>query len=53
MNEDMPDPGLIDVGGLSLSELSDDVNESALAMALNRILVSTADGLCNGFNSSI
>ncbi len=53
MDEDMSDCGLIDVSGLSLSDLSDDAKESALATALNRILVSTEGGLCNGFNASI
>jgi hypothetical protein len=53
MGEDTPDRGLIDVSGLSLIELLGDANESALATALNRILVAATDGLCNGFNASI
>lgn len=53
MGEDVPDRGLINVSELSLTELLGDANESALATALNRILVSTTDGLCNGFNASI
>lgn len=53
MSEDIADGELINVSGLSLAEPLTEAEESALARALNRLLVSGADGACNGFNASI
>ena len=53
MTEDVSDHGLLDVSGLRLGEQLDESDESALERALKRILVSGADGACNGFNASI
>lgn len=54
MDDDyISDGGLIDVSGLSLAETLTEADQSALAMALDRVLVSSADGICNGFSASI
>jgi hypothetical protein len=54
MDDDyISDGGLIDVSGLSLPETLTEADQSALAMALERVLASSADSICNGFSASI
>jgi FXSXX-COOH protein len=53
MSDDMADDVLIDVSGLALDELLDEVDESGLALALERILAPRQDSGYNGFNNSI
>jgi len=53
MNENVADRGLLDVSNLGLGELIAETDDSALRRALNRILSSSADGACNGFQASI
>jgi len=50
MNEVVSDHLLLDVSGLTMSE---PVDESALAVALRRILSSSAEGPSNSFSASI
>jgi hypothetical protein len=53
MGDDISDGGLIDLSGLCLAEALTEADQSALAKALNRVLVSSADSICNGFSASI
>jgi hypothetical protein len=53
MGDDIADGGLIDLSGLSLAEALTEADQSALTKALNRVLVSSADNICNGFSASI
>jgi hypothetical protein len=54
MGESTADGGLIDVSELSLTELLEEVDESSLAAALQRIFVSGDEGVGqNGFSSII
>lgn len=54
MGEDIADGALLDVNGLSLTELLNVLDESTLAEALHRISASGEEGAeQHGFNSSI
>jgi hypothetical protein len=53
MDENVSDCALLDVSELGLEELMTKADDSALRRALNRILSSPADGMCNGFQASI
>lgn len=54
MDENVADGGLIDVSQFSLADLLDEVDESSLAMALERICVTGRENVGqNGFESSI
>jgi len=50
---DVGEDGLVDVSGVSLRDLLEEVDDSALAQVLDRILASGQDGGHFGFNSSI
>jgi hypothetical protein len=52
MSDDTADDGLIDVSGISLQEVLDNVDEPSFTSALDRIFAQQ-DGGCYGFNSSI
>lgn len=45
MDDSTADGGLIDVSGLSLNELLEEVDESSLAQALHRIFASGDEGM--------
>jgi hypothetical protein len=53
MGDDVAEDALIDVSGLSLQDLLDNVSESALALTLDRILTPGQDAGHYGFNNSI
>ena len=53
MSDDVTDDVLIDVSGLALTELVDEVHESSLASALDRIFAPQEDTGYYGFNNSI
>ncbi len=53
MSDDTVNGGLIDVSGLSLSELRDEADGSGLASALQRILAVQEEAGHHGFNSTI
>lgn len=53
MSDDIGDGGLIDVSGFSLSELSDEVDQSALDHALRRILASSEERERHNFQAII
>jgi FXSXX-COOH protein len=54
MGESTADGGLIDVSGLSMNELLEEVDESSLAQALHRIVASGDEGVEQyGFQSNI
>jgi hypothetical protein len=53
MGDDIGDGGLIDVGGIILSELSDEMDESALEHALRRILASSEERERHNFQAII
>ena len=54
MGESTADGGLIDIRGLGLNELPEEVDESSLAQALHRILTSGDEGVEQyGFQSNI
>lgn len=53
MNENVTDPGLMDVSGLKLDELLSKLGDSAFRLALDRILSPEADDACNGFQANI
>jgi hypothetical protein len=50
MSEDVTDQSLLDVSGL---DPGDSLDESALARALKRILMSSAEGPSNSFDANI
>ena len=50
---DVGEDVLIDVSGVSLHDLLDEVGESALAQVLDRILAPEQDGGLYGFNQRI
>jgi hypothetical protein len=53
MSDNLADGGLIDVSALSLSELLEEVDESSLASALERILAAQQEEGHHGFNANI
>jgi hypothetical protein len=53
MHEDTVDDGLIDVGGFTLSELGDGMEETALEHALRRILTSSDEHERHNFQAII
>jgi FXSXX-COOH protein len=53
MNDDTKDDGLIDVSGISLSELSNEMDETALERALRRILTSSDEHERHNFQAII
>ena len=53
MSDDTAHDGLIDVSGISLQELLDDVDEPSFTSALDRIAAPEYDGGYYGFNSNI
>jgi hypothetical protein len=53
MSDDVTDNVLIDVSGVALTELVDEVDQSSLALALDRIFASQHDAGHYGFNNSI
>lgn len=53
MSQDVADGLLLDVRGISIADLRLDDGESALSIALNRLLASNVDCNYNSFNSSI
>ena len=53
MSDDIGDGGLIDVGGVSLSELRDELDESALEDALRQILASSDERERHNFQAII
>lgn len=53
MNDDIGDGGLIDVSGVSLSELHDELDESALDHALRQILASSDERERHNFQAII
>ena len=50
---DVGEDGLLDVSGVSLRDLKDNVEGSALAQVLDRLLASGQDGGHYGFNNHI
>ena len=54
MSDDIADGALLDVSGLSLSELLDELDESSLAKALHQVFASDEEGAeRHGFTSFI
>lgn len=53
MSDDVTDNVLIDVSGVALTELVDEVDQSSLVLALDRIFASQHDAGHYGFNNSI
>jgi FXSXX-COOH protein len=53
MGDDVSDGGLIDVSGINLSELSEEVDDSALEQALRRILASSDEHERHNFQAII
>lgn len=53
MNDEKSDGGLIDVSGISLSELGDELDETALDHALRRILASSEEHERHNFQAII
>lgn len=53
MNDDIGDGGLIDVSGVSLSELCAELDESALDQALREILASSDERERHNFQAII
>jgi hypothetical protein len=53
MDDDVTDNVLIDVSDVTLKELVDEVDQSSLALALDRIFAPQHDAGHYGFNNSI
>jgi hypothetical protein len=53
MNDDIDDGGLVDVSDFSLSELSDQMDETALQHALRRIIASSEEHERHNFQAII